>query len=228
MTTTISTEGTKVKRTIWAILLIVIMLVMTACGDNNANKSNDEAQNETVQQEATPTPRPTQAPTPTPFPRVAVENYVMIWKSNPNRGINYMVPTHWELGEEGDRYVTYYEPVPEGETGFRVSFTNKKMSRDQDSGSMREQLRLLISQMKEVYENFETDGTISRDYSLVKFKGVHSTYTYTDEYGVKIKGFVIMATYNRRVYCMNFSGPEARFEEMKPIGNKMMEAMSRS
>ncbi len=208
-------------------MLLVMILLLTACGDDE--KQNTEANDPAVAQtEVTPTPRPTQAPTPTPFPRVAVENYVMIWKSNPNRGINYMVPTHWEKGEEGDRFVTYYEPVPAGETGFRVSFSNKKMSRDLDSGRMREQLRLLLDQMKEVYENFETDGTISRDYSLVKFKGFHSTYTYTDEYGVKIKGFAIMATYNRRIYCMNFTGPEARFEEMTPIGNKMMEAMSRS
>ncbi len=227
MTNTLSMEGTKVKKTIWTIMLVIMILLLTACGDDvNQNAENN---NQTVvQQEATPTPRPTQAATPTPFPRVAVENYVMIWKSNPNRGINYMVPTHWEKGEEGDRYVTYYEPVPDGETGFRVSFSNKKMSRDMDSGRMREQLRLLLDQMKEVYENFETDGTISRDYSLVKFKGFHSTYTYTDEYGVTIKGFAIMATYNRRIYLMNFQGPEARFEEMTPIGNKMMEAMSRS
>lgn len=227
MTHTLSMEGTKVKKTIWAIILVVMILLLTACGDDE-NQSEQTSGQTVVEQEATPTPRPTQAPTPTPFPRVAVENYVMIWKSNPNRGINYMVPTHWEKGEEGDRFVTYYEPVPAGETGFRVSFSNKKMSRDLDSGRMREQLRLLLEQMKEVYENFETDGTISRDYSLVKFKGFHSTYTYTDEYGVKIKGFAIMATYNRRIYCMNFSGPEARFEEMTPIGNKMMEAMSRS
>ena len=227
MTHTLSMEGTKVKKTIWAIMLVVMIFLLTACGDDE-NQSEQTSGQTVVEQEATPTPRPTQAPTPTPFPRVAVENYVMIWKSNPNRGINYMVPTHWEKGEEGDRFVTYYEPVPAGETGFRVSFSNKKMSRDLDSGRMREQLRLLLEQMKEVYENFETDGTISRDYSLVKFKGFHSTYTYTDEYGVKIKGFAIMATYNRRIYCMNFSGPEARFEEMTPIGNKMMEAMSRS
>ena len=227
MTQTLSMEATKVKKSIWAIMLIMMILLLTACGDDET-KNADTNDASAVQTEATPTPRPTQAPTPTPFPRVAVENYVMIWKSNPNRGINYMVPTHWEKGEEGDRYVTYYEPVPAGETGFRVSFSNKKMSRDMDSGRMREQLRLFLDQMKEVYENFETDGNISREYSLVKFKGFHSTYSYTDEYGVKIKGFAIMATYNRRIYCMNFQGPEMRYEEMMPIANKMMEAMSRS
>lgn len=216
------------KRFLVCMMLIVMSVVLAACGDDDKGDSTQNNSNQSVQQEATPTPVPTQAPTPTPFPRVAVENYVMIWKSNPNRGINYMVPTHWELGEEGERYVTYYEPVPAGETGFRVSYTNKKMGREQDSYSMREQLRLFLSQMKEVYQDFETDGTISRDYSLVKFKGFHSTYTYVDEYGVKIKGFAIMAHYNKRIYCMNFQGPEARFDEMTPIGNKMMESMSRS
>lgn len=220
-------ETNNVKKIIWVIILMMLCMILTACGDDEAATGENKGQ-QNVQQEATPTPVPTQAPTPTPFPRVAPENYVMIWKSNPNRGINYMVPTHWEKGEEGERYVTYYEPVPAGETGFRVSFTNKKMSREMDSGRMREQLREFLDQMKEIYDEFYTDGTISRDYTLVKFKGFHSTYTYVDEYGVKIKGFVIMATYNKRIYCMNFSGPESRFEEMTPIGSKMMEAMSRS
>ena len=227
MKNTVSMETNNVKKIIWVIILMMLCMILTACGDDEAATGENKGQ-QNVQQEATPTPVPTQAPTPTPFPRVAPENYVMIWKSNPNRGINYMVPTHWEKGEEGERYVTYYEPVPAGETGFRVSFTNKKMSREMDSGRMREQLREFLDQMKEIYDEFYTDGTISRDYTLVKFKGFHSTYTYVDEYGVKIKGFVIMATYNKRIYCMNFSGPESRFEEMTPIGSKMMEAMSRS
>lgn len=227
MIKSLSMEGSFAKRAIGAIMLVMMLVILTACGDDNTEPSAQDGQ-AAVQQEATPTPRPTQAPTPTPFPRVAAEDYVMIWKSNPNRGINYMVPTHWELGEEGERYVTYYEPVPAGENGFRVSFTNKKMSRDQDSSSMRDQLRLFLAQMEEIYDNFETDGEISREYTLVKFKGFHSTYTYTDEYGVKMEGFVIMATYNRRIYCMNFSGPSDRFLEMTPIGAKMMESMSRS
>ena len=227
MRNTVSMETNNVKKIIWVIILMMLCMILTACGDDEAATGENKGQ-QNVQQEATPTPVPTQAPTPTPFPRVAPENYVMIWKSNPNRGINYVVPTHWEKGEEGERYVTYYEPVPAGETGFRVSFTNKKMSREMDSGRMREQLREFLDQMKEIYDEFYTDGTISRDYTLVKFKGFHSTYTYVDEYGVKIKGFVIMATYNKRIYCMNFSGPESRFEEMTPIGSKMMEAMSRS
>ena len=221
-------EDTTVKKFLAVLLLVLLTLVLTGCSDDKNGDTQKEPDQQAVQTNATPTPAPTQAPTPTPFPRVAVENYVMIWKSKPNRGINYMVPTHWELGEEGERFVTYYEPVPAGETGFRVSFTNKKMTREQDSGRMREQLRLFINQMKEVYDEFQTDGTISRDYSLVKFKGFHSTYTYVDEYGVKIKGFVIMATYNRRIYCMNFQGPEDRFEQMTPIANKMMESMSRT
>jgi len=227
MKNTVSMEGKNVKKAIWIIMMILLCMILTACGDDQAAPGDNNNQ-QIVQNQATPTPVPTQAPTPTPFPRIAPENYVMIWKSNPNRGINYMVPTHWEKGEEGERFVTYYEPVPAGETGFRVSFTNKKMSREMDSGRMREQLREFLDQMKEIYDEFYTDGTISRDYSLVKFKGFHSTYTYVDEYGVKIKGFVIMATYNKRIYCMNFSGPESRFEEMTPIGTKMMEAMSRS
>ncbi|MBQ1257504.1 MAG: hypothetical protein IIX93_09550 [Clostridia bacterium] len=227
MRNTISMEGNKVKKAIWVIMLMMLCVILTACGDEQ-QAPGDNGSQQIVHQEATPTPVPTQAPTPTPFPRVAPENYVMIWKSNPNRGINYMVPTHWEKGEEGERYVTYYEPVPAGETGFRVSFTNKKMSREMDSGRMREQLRDFLDNMKEIYDEFYTDGTISRDYTLVKFKGFHSTYTYVDDYGVKIKGFVIMATYNKRIYCMNFSGPESRFEEMTPIGSKMMENMSRS
>ena len=209
-------------------MLAMVLLMMTACGDDEKNADGDSKNQQAAQQQATPTPMPTQAPTPTPFPRVAVDNYVMIWKSNPNRGINYMVPTHWEKGEEGERYVTYYEPVPAGETGFRVSFTNKKMSRDMDASKMKAELREFLDHMESIYTDFNSDREISRDYMLVKFKGFHSTYTYVDDYGVTIKGFVIMATYNKRVYCMNFSGPEARFDVMSTIGTKMMDAMSRS
>ncbi len=228
MKPTRSTEDTNVKKTIAVILLVLLALMLTACQDDN-QETNENANNaNAVNVNATPTPAPTPVPTATPFPRVPVENYVMIWKSNPNRGINYMVPTHWEQGEQGERYVTYYEPVPSGETGFRVSFTNKKMSKEPDSGRMRNELRDLLDQMKEVYDQFETDGNISRDYSLVRFRGFHSYYTFVDEYGVKIKGFAIMATYNRRIYCMTFQGPEARFDTMSPIGTKMMESMARS
>ena len=228
MKSTFSTDRKTIKKLFALMLLILLSLILTACGDDEVKSSENNTNQDVPIANATPTPSPTPVPTATPFPRVEPENYVMIWKSNPNRGINYMVPTHWQIGEEGDRYVTYYEPVPAGETGFRVSFTNKKVSRDMDSGRMRDELREFLDHMKTVYTDFETDGKISRDYYLVKFKGYHSTYSYVDDYGVKIKGFVIMATYNRRIYCMNFSGPEARFEEMTPIGTKMMDAMSRS
>lgn len=223
-----STEDINVKKTIAVILLVLLALMLTACQDDN-QETNENANNaNAVNVNATPTPAPTPVPTATPFPRVPVENYVMIWKSNPNRGINYMVPTHWEQGEQGERYITYYEPVPSGETGFRVSYTNKKMKSEQDSGKMRNELRELLDHMKNSYDQFETDGTISRDYSLVRFRGFHSYYTFVDEYGVKIKGFAIMATYNRRIYCMTFQGPESRFDEMAPIGTKMMDSMNRS
>lgn len=215
------------KRAFALFLIILLAVFLTACGDDAASSNPENQETPVPQTEATPTPSPTPVPTPTPFPRIPVNEYVLQWKNDASRGINFMIPTHWKPGESGERFVTYYEPVPEGETGFRVSFVNKKKNSEPDSATMRAELRKLLSDMESVYTDFQTDGDITRDYMLVRFKGYANKYTFTDEYGVKMRGFVIISTYNRRIYCMNFSGPDERFEEMMTVGNKIMESVSR-
>ena len=205
-------------------MVLLLAVLLCACGSDG---DTDTAATPEPNSEVTPTPAPTLVPTATPFPRVAVDKYVLQWKNDTARGMNYMVPTHWIPGESGERYMTYYEPVPAGESGFRVAFVNKKKSSEPDAYAMRAELKKLISAMEESYSGFYCDGEISRDYSLVRFIGYSSNYTFVDEYGVRMRGFVIIATYNRRIYCMNFSGPEARFDEMQPIGNKILESVSR-
>ncbi|MDO4828051.1 MAG: hypothetical protein Q4B19_01620 [Clostridia bacterium] len=219
------------KRTIFlrALCLLIALLLtvlLSACG----SKDEQTAEPGPTQVPAgipQATPVPTAAPTATPFPRVDPADYVLIWKNNTRIGMNYMVPTHWTESQVGERYSVFYEPVPDGETGFRVSFANKRKYKDPDSNTMRSELRKLLTSMSEVYTDFQHDDAISRDLSLVRFKGYSTYYTYTDEYGVTIKGFVIIATYNRRIYCMNFSGPEERFTEMMTVGKKILDSVSR-
>ena len=206
------------------LMALVLAVSLCACGSDS---DPGAAATPEPQGEATPTPSPTPVPTATPFPRVPVEKYVLQWKNDTARGMNYMVPTHWVTGESGERYITFYEPVPAGESGFRIAFVNKKKNSEPDAYAMRAELRNLISAMEETYSGFYCDGEISREYSLVRFVGYSSNYTFVDEYGERRRGFVIIATYNRRIYCMNFSGPEARFDEMQPIGNKILESVSR-
>lgn len=218
--------GSKVKKALAILLSIFLVLALASCsGKNDETQPEEETPVQNVA--TTYTPLPTTVPTATPFPRIAPENYVLQWKNDAKRGFNFMLPTHWVAGESGDRYCSYYEPVPDGESGFRVCFVNKKKNSEPDVSAMRNELRKLISDMESIYDGFECDGTISRDYSLVRFKGYSSLYTFLDEYGVKMKGLVVIATYNRRIYCMNFSGPEARFEDMMPVCLKIMESMSR-
>ena len=215
------------KKIFLALLISLIAVLLAACGDDAADVDVSLQETPVPEVEATPTPSPTPVPTATPFPRIPADEYVLQWKNDASRGINFMIPTHWKPGESGDRYVTYYEPVPDDETGFRVSFVNKKKSSEPDAYAMRAELRKLLEDMKSIYTDFETDGDITRDYMLVRFKGYASQYTFTDEYGVKIRGLVVIATYNRRIYCMNFSGPDERFEEMTIVRDKIMDSLSR-
>ncbi len=181
----------------------------------------------------TPTPKPTvtvsatPAPTPTPIPLLTSGQYVLQWKNDAERGMNYMLPTHWEQTASGERYRVYSEPTPDGVSGFRVAFVNKKKASTPDANKMRAELRQLMAEMKDVYTDFNWDGEISRDYMLVKFKGYSGEYTYTDDNGEPMQGFVIIATYDRRVYCVNFSGPVARYADMKSIMLKLVESVSR-
>ncbi len=214
------------KRILALLLIFALALSLGACG------GDDEEQ-----QAVTPTPtatvapsyKPTAPPTATPFPRVNVSDYVLIWRNDAKRGMNYMVPTHWVLEQSGDQYVVYFEPVPEGECGFRLSLARKKKSKEPDASQMRAELRKLLTEMEKSYDDFYSNGEISRDFSLVKFKGYSNYYTFNDEFGVKHKGFVIIATYNKRIYCMNFSGPESRFDEMSlSVGSRILESISRT
>lgn len=219
-------KRTKRTRALCLLMALLLAVLLSACGSDDtqtvdANATQAPASNPQA------TPVPTVAPTATPFPRVDVADYVLIWKNNTRIGMNYMVPTHWKESQTGERYSVFYEPVPDGETGFRVAFVNKRKYKDPDSNTMRSELRKLLTSMSEVYTDFKYDETISRDLSLVRFKGYSTYYTYTDEYGVTIKGFVIIATYNRRIYCMNFSGPEERFTEMMTVGRKILDSVSR-
>jgi len=217
-----------VKKLLVCALIVLMAVFMAACGDDDATNENKETGVNMEQKINAPTPTPTAVPTPTPFPRVAVSDYVLIWKSNANRGINYMMPVHWKIEYEGERYIGYMEPVPEGETPFRIALGNKKVSREPDSDQMRKELREYLTVFKDREKDFYSDGKILRDYSLVKFKGYSMFYEYTDELDTRIKGFAIMATYNRRIYLMNFYGPEDRFEELMPIGMKILNSVSRS
>ena len=215
------------KRILVLLLMLLLALTLSACsGDDETIEGPTPTP--TVNANAGPTPTPTAAPTATPFPRIDVSDYVMIWKSEPSKGINFMMPTHWKDAGSGERFVIYYEPVPAGENGFRVSISNKKKTKEPDSGDMREELREFLSVLKDTHDNFETNGEISRDVTFVRFKGFMSDYTYTDEYGIPMQGFVVMSTYNRRIYAMNFSGPADRFEGMLVIAQKILENVNRA
>lgn len=219
-------KQTKFSRALRLLSVLLLAAMLSACGSDDAQTADPgPTQEPAVGTQATPVP--TLAPTATPFPRVDVADYVLIWKNNTRIGMNYMVPTHWKESQTGERYSVFYEPVPDGETGFRVAFANKKKYKNPDASTMRTELRKLLTSMSEVYTDFQYDETISRDLSLVRFKGYSTYYTYTDEYGVTIKGFVIIATYNRRIYCMNFSGPEERFTDMMTVGKKILDSVSR-
>lgn len=220
-------KRTTLTRALCLLMAVLLAVLLSACGSSDTQTADANA-TQVPASNPQATPVPTVAPTATPFPRVDVADYVLIWKNNTRIGMNYMVPTHWKESQTGDRYSVFYEPVPDGETGFRVAFVNKRKYKDPDSNTMRSELRKLLTSMSEVYTDFKYDETISRDLSLVRFKGYSTYYTYTDEYGVPIKGFVIIATYNRRIYCMNFSGPEERFTEMMTVGRKILDSVSRA
>ena len=189
-----------------------------------------------TKKDATPTPspsptpyyQPTQAPTPTPIPIIPSNQYVLQWKNDAQRGMNYMVPTHWENTSTGERYRVYTEPTEDGVSGFRAAFVNKKRSPTPDASKMKAELRSLMKEMEKVYADFAWNGEISREYSLVKFKGYSGFYTYTDDNGEPMRGFAIIATYDRRIYCVNISGPLSRFDDMKGIILKIVESVTRA
>lgn len=166
-------------------------------------------------------------PQPTPIVVLNSSQYVLQWKNDAERGMNYMIPTHWEETSSGERYRVYSEPTPDGVSGFRVAYANKKKTKSSDASEMKREFRLLISEMQNMYTGFAWKGEISREYKLVKFNGYSAEYTYTDDNGEAMKGFAIMATYDRRIYCFNFSGPESRYADMKGIMLRMLEAVTR-
>lgn len=212
------------KRIAAILLGLIIVFALSGCGkDDNttANKDNSPT--------VTPLPSFTAVPaiTPTPIPVLNADSYVMQWKNDAGRGINYQVPTHWKITASGERYVVYSEPVPDGESGFRVAYVNKKKASQPDTEKMRAELRKMVSEMESVYTDFKWNNEIIRDYYLVKFKGFAAEYTYTDDNGTPMHGMVVMSTYDRRIYCMNYSGPEERYSEMKGIFNKMLDNLTR-
>ena len=207
------------------LLILALALTLAGCGKDDAVKAPEqEAAPEQVQQAA---PTPTPLPTPTPIPVLNAASYVMQWKNDSARGFNYQIPTHWKLTASGDRYVVYEEPVPAGESGFRVAYASKKKSSTVSTDNMKKELRSMVSEMQAVYADFKWNNEISRDYMLVKFKAYSADYTYTDDNGEPMEGFLIMATYDRRIYLMNYSGPASRFDDMKPIMQKMYGYMTR-
>ena len=207
------------------VLIIVLLIAMLLPSGFAATK-----------RDATPTPspsptlyyQPTPVPTPTPIPIIPSSQYVLQWKNDAQRGMNYMVPTHWENTSTGERYRVYSEPTEDDVSGFRAAFVNKKKPSQPDASKMKSEFRALMKEMEKVYADFAWNGEISREYSLVKFKGYSAFYTYTDDNGEPMKGFAIIATYDRRIYCVNISGPLSRFDDMKGIILKMVESVTRA
>lgn len=214
------------KKTAFVLLLIALTLVLCSCGkDEDGNTSGGESPlipqgNYVV---VTPTPKPTA----TPIVMLNSSQYVLQWKNDADHGMNYMCPTHWEETTTGDRFRVFSEPVEDGKSGFRVCFANKKKNSDPDANEMRNQFRKLMDEMKAVYEDFGWSGEISRDITFTKFKGYSSEYSYTDDNGEPMKGFAIIATYNRRIYCMTWSGPVSRYVDMEGIMLKIVESVTR-
>ena len=155
--------------------------------------------------------------------------YVLMWKNDADRGMTYKVPTHWIESAVGERYKVFSEPTPAGESGFRVCFVNKKTSTDDRSSTrMKKEFKMLMDEMEAVYTDFHWDGEITREFSIVKFQGYQGEYTYTDNNGEPMQGFVIMAKYDKRIYCMNFSGPASRFTDMRSVMLNMLDSVTRS
>ncbi|MCR4620635.1 MAG: hypothetical protein K5663_00950 [Clostridiales bacterium] len=207
---------------ILSFLLILVLLV------SQGYAATKRSTTPTPTPSPTPILRPTQVPTPTPIPIIPSSQYVLQWKNDAQRGMNYMVPTHWENTSTGERYRVYTEPTEDGVSGFRAAFANKKKSKAPDTSKMKSELRDLMKEMDKVYADFAWNGQISREYSLVKFKGYSGFYTYTDDNGEPMKGFAIIATYDRRIYLTNISGPLSRFDDMTSIILKIVESVTRA
>ena len=160
---------------------------------------------------------------------LSANEYVLMWKNDADRGMTYKVPTHWIESAVGERFKVFTEPTPYGVSGFRVCFVNKKTASDDKTATrMKKELKMLMEEMAAVYTDFNWDGNITRDLQIVKFQGYQSEYTYTDMNGETIQGFVIMAKYDRRIYCMNFSGPASRFIDMRSIMLDMLASVTRA
>lgn len=213
------------KKIILAILLLVMCFTLCACG------SDDEPEHGTggdlIPKKIVLSVTSTPIPTATPINVLNSTQYVLQWKNDPDRGMNYMIPTHWEETTIGERYHVYSEPVEDGKSGFRVCFANKKKASDPDTAEMRNQFRKLMSEMEGVYEDFKWEGEISREIKFTKFNGYSSEFSYTDDNGEPMKGFAIIATYNRRIYCMTWSGPVSRYVDLEGIMLKIVESVTR-
>ena len=211
------------KRFFAVLLAFTIVVALSGCGKDNTStdKNTDITPTPTALQTAVP------VATPTPIPILNADSYVMQWKNDAGRGINYQVPTHWKVSASGERYIVFSEPVPDDESGFRVAYVNKKKATQPDTEKMRNELRKMVSEMESVYADFKWNNEIIRDYYLVKFKGYAAEYTYTDDNGTPMQGIVVMSTYDRRIYCINYSGPASRYTEMKGIFTKMLDNLTR-
>lgn len=211
------------KKFLSILMMIVLCVVLCSCGDDESESGNQTEQLVNNAPKATATPRPTA----TPIVVLNSTQYVLQWKNDAERGMNYMVPTHWEETTTGERFRVFSEPVKDGESGFRVCYANKKKATAPDAAKMRAEFRSLMDEMAQVYENFSWTQEISRDYTFTKFKGYSSEFSYTDDNGEEMKGFAIIATYDRRIYCMTWSGPVNRYVDLEGIMLKLVESVTR-
>ena len=205
--------------------MLALCITMCACGSDDEPTQTTGGNLIPQKKEVTVTVTP--IPTATPINVLNSTQYVLQWKNDAERGMSYMVPTHWEETTIGERYHVYSEPVEDGKSGFRVCFANKKKASDPDTGEMRNQFKKLMNEMQEVYEDFKWEGEISRAIKFTKFNGYSSEFSYTDDNGEPMKGFAIIATYNRRIYCMTWSGPVSRYVDLEGIMLKIVESVTR-
>ncbi len=187
------------KKSILICMCIVLCLLAAGC-TNSSTSTVDEANAVATQEPEATSDVPTLPPDEAIVESPKDYQYAQLASSSGNLTLDY--PSTWTQ-IPGTSTICFVEPVAQGDSPARFTFTKKTLEIAPTPDKKKSQLAAFVRRVIQDYDSYEL-SPLSTDGSFLGDNGTYYvTYTVQSK-GVTLKGYVIMATRDKSLYVYHF------------------------
>lgn len=214
------------KKSILLWMCLVLCLLAAGCSTSSDSSGDGAAaaNADATQEPGTADDVPTLPPDEEIVDEIAPANYQYAQLSSSSGNLTLEYPSHWTR-IPGVSTICFVEPVTDGDTPARFTFTKKTLDSAPDSSKKTSQLASFVKRVVADYNSYEvsplsTDGSFMGDKSAY-----YVTYTVQKD-GITLKGYVIMATKDKTLYVYHFRANVTDYEAFNSVMTRIRDSIT--